>query len=173
MTVGEERFDVTGLAWKDHEWSTSALSEGAIGWDWISLQMDDGGALMLFEIRRADGTREPLSAGTYVAPDGTLTHLAAGDWTLEVTDTWASPNSCLLYTSRRDRFHRPILQPHAVRLGRGPGQPGRAAAEALGGVEGVGGDVADGEVGQIDLLRPPVRGLIRRLGRFGRFRRVS
>jgi len=93
VTVGEERFDVTGLAWKDHEWSTSALSEGAIGWDWISLQMDDGGALMLFEIRRADGTREPLSAGTYVAPDGTLTHLAAGDWTLEVTDTWISPNS--------------------------------------------------------------------------------
>ena len=93
VTVGEERFDVTGLAWKDHEWSTSALSEGAIGWDWISLQMDDGGALMLFEIRRADGTREPLSAGTYVAPDGTLTHLAAGDWTLEVTDTWVSPNS--------------------------------------------------------------------------------
>ncbi len=93
VRAGGETHDVTGLAWKDHEWSTSALSEGAIGWDWISLQMDDGGALMLFEIRRADGTREPLSAGTYVAPDGTLTHLAAGDWTLEVTDTWVSPNS--------------------------------------------------------------------------------
>ena len=64
VAVGGERFDVTGLAWKDHEWSTSALSDGAVGWDWVSLQMDDGGALMLFEIRRADGTREPLSAGT-------------------------------------------------------------------------------------------------------------
>jgi predicted secreted hydrolase len=93
VTVGGQRFDVTGQAWKDHEWSTSALSDGAVGWDWISLQMDDGGALMLFEIRRADGTREPLSAGTYIAPDGTLTHLAAGDWTLDVTDTWTSPTS--------------------------------------------------------------------------------
>ena len=93
VTVGGERFDVTGQAWKDHEWSTSALSDGAVGWDWISLQMDDGGALMLFEIRRADGTREPLSAGTYIAPDGTLIHLAAGDWTLDVTDTWTSPTS--------------------------------------------------------------------------------
>ena len=93
VTVGGEAFDVTGLAWKDHEWSTSALSAGAVGWDWVSLQMDDGGALMLFEIRRADGTREPLSAGTYVAPDGALTHLTQGDWTLEVTDTWASPSS--------------------------------------------------------------------------------
>ena len=93
VAVGGESFDVTGLAWKDHEWSTSALSAGAVGWDWVSLQMDDGGALMLFEIRRADGTREPLSAGTYVAPDGTLTHLTQGDWTLEVTDTWTSPTS--------------------------------------------------------------------------------
>ena len=93
VTVGGETFDVTGLAWKDHEWSTSALSEGAVGWDWVSLQMDDGGALMLFEIRRADGTREPLSAGTYIAPDGALTHLRQGDWTLEVTDTWTSPTS--------------------------------------------------------------------------------
>ena len=93
VTVGAERFDVTGQAWKDHEWSTSALSDGAVGWDWVSLPMDDGGALMLFEIRRADGTREALSAGTYVAPDGALTHLTQGDWTLEVTDTWTSPTS--------------------------------------------------------------------------------
>ena len=93
VAVGGESFDVTGLAWKDHEWSTSALSAGAVGWDWVSLQMDDGGALMLFEIRRADGTREPLSAGTYVAPDGTLTPLTQGDWTLAVSDTWTSPTS--------------------------------------------------------------------------------
>ncbi len=93
VTVGGQAFDVTGRAWKDHEWSTSALSAGAIGWDWFSLQLDDGGALMLFEIRRDDGTREALSSGSYIAPDGTVTPLALGDWTLEVTDTWTSPTS--------------------------------------------------------------------------------
>ena len=93
VAVGGETFDVTGLAWKDHEWSTSALSAGAVGWDWFSLQLDNGGALMLFEIRRENGTREPTSAGSYIAPDGTVTHLAPGDWTLEVTDTWTSPTS--------------------------------------------------------------------------------
>ena len=93
VTVSGESFAVSGLAWKDHEWSTSALSEGAVGWDWLSLQLDNGGALMLFEIRRADGTRETTSAGSYIAPDGTVTPLAAGDWTLEVTDTWTSPTS--------------------------------------------------------------------------------
>ena len=35
----------------------------------------------------------PYNAGTDVAPDGTLTHLTQGDWTLEVTDTWSSPTS--------------------------------------------------------------------------------
>ena len=93
VRAGAETFDVTGLAWKDHEWSTSALSEGAIGWDWISLQLDNGGALMLFEIRREDGSREALSAGSYITPDGEVQHLALGDWTLEVTDTWTSPTS--------------------------------------------------------------------------------
>jgi len=93
VRAGGETFDVTGLAWKDHEWSTSALSAGAIGWDWISLQLDNGGALMLFEIRRADGTREALSAGSYITPDGAVQHLALGDWTLEVTGTWTSPTS--------------------------------------------------------------------------------
>jgi predicted secreted hydrolase len=93
VTAGGQLFDVSGLAWKDHEWSTSALSPGAGGWDWFSLQLDNGGALMLFEIRRADGTREAASAGSYVAPDGAVTPLAAGDWSLEVTDTWRSPTS--------------------------------------------------------------------------------
>ncbi len=97
VTVGNEAFDVTGRAWKDHEWSTSALSEGAIGWDWLSLQLDDGSALMLFEIRRADSTREAFSAGSFIAPDGTLTPLALGDWTLDVTDTWTSPTSGATY----------------------------------------------------------------------------
>lgn len=93
VTTGGESFAVSGQAWKDHEWSTSALSAGAVGWDWFSLQLDNGGALMLFEIRREDGTREATSAGSYIAPDGTITHLALGDWSLAVMDTWTSPTS--------------------------------------------------------------------------------
>ena len=47
---------VSGEAWFDHEWSTSALGAGAVGWDWFSLQLDDGRELMYFQIRR-DGRR--------------------------------------------------------------------------------------------------------------------
>ncbi len=62
--------EATGEAWFDHEWSTSALGSGALGWDWWSLQLDDGRELMFFEIRQKDGSRDPASSGTLVAADG-------------------------------------------------------------------------------------------------------
>ncbi|MFZ0544299.1 MAG: lipocalin-like domain-containing protein [Candidatus Promineifilaceae bacterium] len=93
VTVGEESFDVTGLAWKDHEYSTSALSADAVGWDWFSLQFDDGSALMFFQIRQADGRLEPASSGTFIYPDGTTRTLDREAWQLTVTDTWVSPES--------------------------------------------------------------------------------
>ncbi len=97
VTVGDQAFAVTGQAWKDHEYSTSALEEGAIGWDWFSLQFDDGTALMLFEIRRADGSLEPWSSGSFIAADGAVTPLALGDWRLTVEETWRSPASDATY----------------------------------------------------------------------------
>ncbi|MGE5125315.1 MAG: lipocalin-like domain-containing protein [Betaproteobacteria bacterium] len=83
--------DVAGEAWFDHEWSTSALGEDAVGWDWFSLQLDDGRELMLFRIRRADGGVEPVSSGTLVQADGRTARLARDDVRLEVLRRWTSP----------------------------------------------------------------------------------
>ncbi len=93
VRIGNQVIPVTGLSWKDHEYSTSALSPGAIGWDWFSLQFDNGTALMFFQIRREDGTLESFSSGTFIAADGTTTHLDRADWELTVTDIWTSPQS--------------------------------------------------------------------------------
>ena len=97
MRVGTERFDVTGRSWKDHEYSTSALEQGAVGWDWFSLQFDNGGALMFFQIRRDDGTIQAESSGTLVYPDGSLAHVPLSGWELEVVDTWTSPETGAVY----------------------------------------------------------------------------
>ena len=48
---------VTGRAWLDHEWSDALLAPEAVGWDWIGMNLDDGGALTAFRLRRRDGTR--------------------------------------------------------------------------------------------------------------------
>ena len=93
VTVQGERVAVSGLSWKDHEYSTSALSTGAIGWDWFSLQLDNGGALMFFQIRREDGTLQPESSGTFILPDGSTQEVTLEMWQMEVTDTWTSPHS--------------------------------------------------------------------------------
>ena len=97
VRIGEETIGVTGLSWKDHEYSTSALSEGAIGWDWFSMQFDNGSSLMFFQIRREDGTLEPYSSGSFIAADGTVTHLTREDWSLAVLDEWTSPTSGATY----------------------------------------------------------------------------
>jgi predicted secreted hydrolase len=47
---------VTGRAWLDHEWSDTLLDPQAVGWDWIGMNLDDGGALTAFRLRRADGS---------------------------------------------------------------------------------------------------------------------
>lgn len=89
----------TGESWFDHEWSTSALGVGAIGWDWFSLQLSDGQELMYFQIRQADGSIEPVSGGTLIAADGSTRRLAAAEVQIEVLDTWRSPISGADYPS--------------------------------------------------------------------------
>jgi predicted secreted hydrolase len=82
IMVDGERFEVTGESWMDHEFGTSFLEPEQQGWDWLSLQLDDGRELMLYQLRRADGSRDPRSSGTIVDARGGTTHLTAADFTL-------------------------------------------------------------------------------------------
>jgi predicted secreted hydrolase len=99
VTTGSGTYTVRGLSWKDHEFSTSALSEGQVGWDWFSLQLDRGSELMFFQLRREDGSIDPYSSGTWIAPNGETTHLAREDFTVRVEDTWRSPENSAEYPS--------------------------------------------------------------------------
>lgn len=100
VTVQGETFEVKGLSWTDHEYSTRALSAEAVGWDWFSLQFNNNTALMLGRLRRADGTIEPVSSGTFIAADGTVQHLNNTDWQLEILDTWRSPTTRAKYPTQ-------------------------------------------------------------------------
>ena len=51
-----KRTPLQGNGWLDHEWSDEYLPPQAVGWDWIGINLDDGGALMAFRLRRADGS---------------------------------------------------------------------------------------------------------------------
>jgi predicted secreted hydrolase len=99
LTVGGETFDVDGLSWFDHEWSTSALGKTAVGWDWFSLQLSDGRDLMYFQIRKQDGSTSPVSSGTLVERDGQIVHLDRSQVQIAVDSTWRSPQSGADYPS--------------------------------------------------------------------------
>lgn len=60
--------DVNGLGWLDREWSTSVLDEALAGWDWFSLQLDDGRSIMAFRLRRYDGSRDAYDHGLVLDP---------------------------------------------------------------------------------------------------------
>ncbi|HKN73536.1 MAG TPA: lipocalin-like domain-containing protein [Candidatus Acidoferrum sp.] len=93
-----ETVEVSGLAWMDHEFFTHQLESGQVGWDWLSLQMEDNTELMLFRIRRNDGSVDPFSAGTFVDAQGKSTHLRAADFTLQPrAENWTSPTTRATY----------------------------------------------------------------------------
>jgi predicted secreted hydrolase len=100
IALSGKSYRVEGLTWKDHEYSTSALSAGTVGWDWFSMQFDNGTALMLYLLRHEDGSVESTSAGKFVAADGTTQTLSPDDWTVKVLETWKSPHSQAVYPSK-------------------------------------------------------------------------
>jgi predicted secreted hydrolase len=91
VTFGERAVPVKGLSWFDHEWSSAAMAPGLAGWDWFSLQFDDGWELMIYLLRYEDGRLEPASSGSLIAPDGSKTPLALKDFEVEVGDRHRSP----------------------------------------------------------------------------------
>ena len=100
VQLGAERFAVTGAVWMDREWSTSALGAGQVGWDWFALQLDDGTDLMLYQLRRIDGTPDPASSGRFIEPDASSRPVAFGGFSLEALDHWQSPRSGARHPSR-------------------------------------------------------------------------
>ncbi len=97
IRVGQRSSSVTGLAWMDREWGTSALSADLAGWDWFSLQLSDGRDLMYYRLRTDQGKTSPYSGGSIVAADGRRIALGPDDVSLTVLEYWQSSVSGARY----------------------------------------------------------------------------
>ena len=89
-----------GTSWMDHEWGTSRLESGSIGWDWFALQLSDGREITWAQVRGRDNHATPASFGTLTAANGQTTRLSPADVTLEPLSTWTSPRSGAHYPAR-------------------------------------------------------------------------
>jgi predicted secreted hydrolase len=97
LRLGGEDIAVSGESWFDHEWATNQLGDNQVGWDWFSLQFQDGSELMIFQLRTKDGGSDPHSAGTFVNAEGRVTPVAADDFLLEPTGHWKNPETGASY----------------------------------------------------------------------------
>jgi len=93
VRVGGVEHAVRGWTWFDHEWATNQLAAHQTGWDWFSLQFEDGSDLMLFQIRTKDGGRDRFSSGTLVDGSGEVVPVGFGDFSLEPVRWWKSGKS--------------------------------------------------------------------------------
>ena len=96
VTLEGRQQAVTGLAWLDHEWSSEYLPQGARGWDWVGLNLDDGSALMAFRMRGADG-QSIWSAATFRQAGGNAQPLAPDAVVFEPARHWRSPRTGIDY----------------------------------------------------------------------------
>lgn len=92
LGLSGRRYRVEGRAWLDHEWSSTLLPAHARGWDWVGINLDDGGALMAFRTRDHD-ERALWAGGTVRRPDGGRRILAPDQIRFVPLRRWRSPRS--------------------------------------------------------------------------------
>jgi predicted secreted hydrolase len=97
LTTGSRTEPLSGTAWFDHEWGSGVLPAGAAGWDWFALQLDDDSELMLYRMRKPDGSATPFSSGTFVPPRGAAVPVGWSGVRLTESAHWTSPRSHARY----------------------------------------------------------------------------
>jgi predicted secreted hydrolase len=97
LTIDGKKEKISGFSWMDHEFGSNQLRDDQVGWDWFSIQLEDGRELMLYQLRRKDGSTDPYSSGTVVSASGEKRHLMLKDFRIEVLEHWKSPKSGARY----------------------------------------------------------------------------
>ncbi|MBV8602904.1 MAG: carotenoid 1,2-hydratase, partial [Candidatus Eremiobacteraeota bacterium] len=99
LVRGGVRYAAGGVSWMDHEFGSDELQADQAGWDWFSLQLSDGRDVMLYRLRRIDGTQTPESSGSVVERDGSVRYLPRAAFAIDAAGTWRSPHTGARYPS--------------------------------------------------------------------------
>jgi predicted secreted hydrolase len=97
VRVGPTSHAVTGEAWMDHEFSSSQLDEGQVGWDWAALHLHDGREVMVYRMRREDGLTDAASTLAIVGADGKLDQRPRDAFEWKALGSWPSPHTKATY----------------------------------------------------------------------------
>lgn len=95
----DKSIQVRGVSWFDHEFGSNQLSSNQVGWDWFGLHLSDGRDMMLYVLRRHDGSVD-MTSGTIVEPNGQARQIGAQDMVIDVVRRWQSAQSGGSYPAR-------------------------------------------------------------------------
>jgi predicted secreted hydrolase len=96
VTRGDRVLPVTGTAWLDREWFTAPEWIAQPRWDWIGINLTDGGALMASRVRDHDGN--PLWAfGSIRDALGKLTVLGPTEVAFTPLRLWRSSSTGIVF----------------------------------------------------------------------------
>lgn len=97
LQIAGRTLNVTGESWMDHEISSSQLGREQVGWDWLSVRLDDGNEMMVYILRDAAGHPDPHSTLAWVGPDGQIHQVGPGRFKWTPTGSWTSPETGTTY----------------------------------------------------------------------------
>ena len=89
--------EVKGIAWQDHEISSSQLGSDLEGWDWTAIQLFDGTEVKAYRLRQNDGGSDPWSAVYWIDEAAKVRGVYADQFEWQEDDYWRSPQTGLLY----------------------------------------------------------------------------
>ena len=111
------KIPVEGIAWMDHEISSSQLGDGLEGWDWTCMQLDDGTEIKAYRLRTKEGGSDPWSAVYWIDSEGKIESVYADSFSWETEDSWISPNTGLEYpTTVKVTAQHPVKGKQVFRL---------------------------------------------------------
>ncbi len=90
LRIQGKKFDVIGTAWLDHEWSQEVLAPGAVGWDWMGMNLLDGSALTAFQLRDKAGSAL-WDGGSFRSAGREPYIFSRGEVVFKPTRFWKSP----------------------------------------------------------------------------------
>lgn len=104
LVIGQSTHKVSGHAWFDHEWSTSALGNDVAGWDWFAVHLDTGPHkgvdIMVCQVRSANGNSNGFGFGSISFADGRYLILKEKDFSIRPLAYWTSPRTQKRYPSK-------------------------------------------------------------------------
>jgi predicted secreted hydrolase len=93
LTFAGKQHRVSGISWMDHEFGSNQLTSQQVGWDWFCIQLENDVEVMVYLMRKDDGTFDHNSSGTVVHADGASTHIRSNEFSVTATGKWTSPKS--------------------------------------------------------------------------------